>query len=126
MKSFDARNNIDLAIMNFSKAYNAMSHKLLLDRMNKYVVWGQLNTWFEIVLNQRKMKTFVDGDELEETSDDSDPPQEIKYDLFSSSATLMTGQMQVNHRSDFLNLIAFYTEPSMQKDPQNLEVWDKH
>lgn len=51
--------------------------------------------------------------------------KKIEYDLFSSSATFMTFQMQANHRSDFLNMIAFYTEPSMQK-PQNLEVWDKH
>ena len=58
----------DIIILDFSKAFDMVPHKLLLHKLEKYGICGQLLQWLEHFLTKRKMRVVVDG----EASQDAD------------------------------------------------------
>ena len=58
----------DIIILDFSKAFDMVPHKLLLHKLEKYGIRGQLLQWLEHFLTKRKMRVVVDG----EASQDAD------------------------------------------------------
>ncbi|VDI49914.1 Hypothetical predicted protein [Mytilus galloprovincialis] len=87
MKAFDAGKQIDVAILDFSKAFDTVPHNKLLHKMNEYGIRGPLNKWLEMFLTQRKMKAVVDGEESEEASVDSGVPQDFSQMTASCTGT---------------------------------------
>ena len=75
MKSYDAGLQTDVAILDFSKAFNTVPHNKLPHKLDDYGVRGSINRWLEKFLTQRKIKVVIDGDESEETTVDSGVPQ---------------------------------------------------
>jgi hypothetical protein len=75
MKSYDAGLQTDVAILDFSKAFDTVPHNKLLHKLDDYGVRGSINRWLEMFLIQRKMKVVIDGDESEEATVDSGVPQ---------------------------------------------------
>jgi hypothetical protein len=64
MKSYDAGLQTDVAILDFSKAFDTVPHNKLLHKLDDYGVRGSINRWLEMFLTQRKMKVVIDGDEV--------------------------------------------------------------
>ena len=56
MKSFDAKKYTDLIILDFSKAFDTVPHKL-----NNYGIDGKINKWIENFLTQRQQRVIVEG-----------------------------------------------------------------
>ena len=55
LKSFDAGKQVDIAIRDFSKAFDKVLHKKLLHKLDHYGIRGPLHTWLTTYLTQRSM-----------------------------------------------------------------------
>jgi len=51
----------DILIMDFSKAFDKVNHRLLLHKLHHYGIQGNINTWIQDFLYQRKQTVVVSG-----------------------------------------------------------------
>ena len=72
---FDSGSQIDMIVLDFSKAFDNVPHGKLLHKMQLYGVDGTINSWLRDFLTNRKMKVVVDGEESESVGVDSGVPQ---------------------------------------------------
>ncbi|KAL8565040.1 hypothetical protein ACOMHN_003416 [Nucella lapillus] len=75
LQSYDRQRQVDVAILDFSKAFDTVPHKRLLHKLNSYGIRGSLHTWITNFLVHRKMSVVIEGDSSEETTVDSGVPQ---------------------------------------------------
>ena len=75
MKPYDAGLQTDVAILDFSKAFDTIPHKKLLSKMDSYGIRGPINKWLNMFLTHRKMQAVVEEEHLEEVAVDSGMPQ---------------------------------------------------
>ena len=59
LKSFDKKIQMDVAILDFSKAFDTVPHDKLLYKMNRYGVQGNTLKWLSSFLKDRTMKVVV-------------------------------------------------------------------
>ncbi|KAL8561583.1 hypothetical protein ACOMHN_024819 [Nucella lapillus] len=76
LQSYDRQHQVDVAILDFSKAFDTVPHKRLLHKLKSYGIRGSLPTWITNFLVHRKMSVVIEGDSSEETTVDSSVPQE--------------------------------------------------
>jgi hypothetical protein len=133
MKSYDAGLQSDVAIPDFSKAFDTVPHNKLLHKLDDCGVRGSINRWLEIFLTQRKMKVVIDGDESVETTVDTGVPQGTVLgphlflchsndlpDSVRSSVRLFAGDSLL-----YRNIRTQQDHTILQEDLQKLEVWAK-
>lgn len=53
MKSFDIKKQVDLVILDFSKAFDTVPHHNLLHKLTLYGIDGKINQWIKTFLTQR-------------------------------------------------------------------------
>ena len=75
LKSFDGKKQVDIAILDFSKAFDTVPHDKLLHKMKGYGVRGQLNKWLSSFLKDRMMNVVCEGEHSESVSVESGVPQ---------------------------------------------------
>ncbi|KAL8603391.1 hypothetical protein ACOMHN_004242 [Nucella lapillus] len=75
LQSYDRQRQVDVAILDFSKAFDTVPHKRLLHKLKSYGIRGSLHTWITNFLVHRKMSVVIEGDSSEETTVDSGVPQ---------------------------------------------------
>ena len=68
---FDVGAQIDMVILDFSKAFDTVPHQKLLHKMGQYGVDGNFNAWLCDFLTNRKMRVVIDGEESETVPVDS-------------------------------------------------------
>ena len=66
---------IDVAVLDFAKAFDTVPHESLLGKLDHYGVSGNLNTWIRAFLTSRTQRVMVDGELSESVSVDSGVPQ---------------------------------------------------
>ena len=71
MKAFYAGVQTDVAILDFSKAFDIEPHKKLLSKIDIYGIRVNISNWLNMFLTQRKMKIVIEGEQSEEVSVDS-------------------------------------------------------
>ena len=121
----------DVAILDFSKAFDTVPHKKLLHKLQSYGIRGKLHSWIASFLCNRLMKVVVDGESSSETKVMSGVPQGTVLgpllflvhindlpDHVTSSVRLFADDCllyrQIKTEKDQLEL---------QKDLSNLENW---
>ena len=72
---FDVGAQIDMVILDFSKAFYTVPHQKLLHKMRQYGVDGNIKAWLCDILTNRKMTVVIDGEESEAVPVDSGVPQ---------------------------------------------------
>ena len=72
--SFDKKTKVDIAILDFSKAFDIVPHQCLLHKLHEYRIKGPIHTWIINFLMQRKMTVVIDGISSDETTVDSGVP----------------------------------------------------
>ena len=62
LQSFDNKQQVDMVILDFSKAFDTVPHQKLLHKIRNYGIDGKINLWLEQFLTNRKQRVLVDGD----------------------------------------------------------------
>ncbi len=75
LKSYDAGTQVDIEILDFSKAFDTVPHDKLLYKLDKYGVKGPLHTWLSNFLTQRHMRVVLEGETSDEVPVISGVPQ---------------------------------------------------
>ena len=75
MQNFDSKQQTDLVILDFSKAFDTVPHKKLLFKLSKYGITGNINKWIQSFLVLRKQQVIVEGESSKPCSVDSGVPQ---------------------------------------------------
>ena len=71
----DRKTQVDLAILDFSKAFDTVPHNRLLSKLNHYGIRGPILTWVSGFLKSREQRVVVGGVSSEPASVDSGVPQ---------------------------------------------------
>ena len=74
-KGLDLRQQIDLLILDFSKAFDVVSHRLLLGKLEHYGVRGNTLGWVTDWLTDRTQRVVIDGECSEDAPVLSGVPQ---------------------------------------------------
>ena len=131
MKNYDKGIQTDIAILDFSKAFDTVPHDKLIHKLKSYGIQGTLLKWLSHFLSARKMRAVCEGSNSPEVPVDSGVPQgtvlgpllflcHINYlpDCVSSQVRLFA--------DDCLLYRPIYSDKdraSLQKDLQSLERW---
>ena len=75
MQNFDSKQQTDLVILDFSKAFDTVPHKKLLFKLSKYGIIGNINKWIQSFLVLRRQQVIVEGESSKPCSIDSGVPQ---------------------------------------------------
>ena len=62
MRSFDQKMQSDIAILDFSRAFDTVPHERLLGKLGHYGIRGPIHNWIRAFLYDRKMWVAVDGE----------------------------------------------------------------
>ena len=65
----------DLLILDFSKAFDKVSHSLLLHKLYHYGIRGSINQWIQTFLYNRTQVVAVDGETSDKVHVESGVPQ---------------------------------------------------
>ena len=61
MWSYDRKRQVDIGILDFSRAFDTVPHERLLEKLAHYGIRGPVLNWVRSFLHDRKMKVAVDG-----------------------------------------------------------------
>ena len=75
LASADVGNRVDIAILDFSKAFDMVSHRRLMSKLDHYGIRGNIHKWISSFLNNRNQKVVIDGYSSDTISVDSGVPQ---------------------------------------------------
>ena len=62
LQSFDKGKQVDIGILDFSKAFDTVPHDRLLHKIDQYGIRGPLHTWLTSFLTERKMRVALEGE----------------------------------------------------------------
>ena len=131
LKGHDQGHQVDVAILDFSKAFDTVPHDKLLHKLHQYGIKGTLHSWLTNFLTTRKMKTIVEGEHSQETSVDSGVHQgtvlgPIMFlchindlpDAVTSSVRLFADDCLL-----YRTIKTEKDQKALQTDLENLEIW---
>ena len=75
LQANDARVQVDIAILDFSKAFDTVPHGKLLHKLDAYGIRGSLHKWLSSFLQDRQMRMVVEGEHSESAPVESGVPQ---------------------------------------------------
>ena len=75
LKFHNKNTQTDIAILDFSKAFDTVPHDRLLHKMNAYGVQGSIHKWLSSFLNNRHMNVVVEGEHSKSVYVESGVPQ---------------------------------------------------
>ena len=130
---FDSGSQIDMIVLDFSKAFDTVPHGKLLHKMQLYGVDGKINLWLRDFLTNRKMKVVVDGEESESVGVDSGVPQGTVLGplLFLChindlpDAVKSTVRLFADDCLLYRNIRNMADHLALERDLQQLETWAK-
>ena len=73
--SFENNKQVDVAILDFSKAFDTVPHRKLLHKLSQYGITGPIHSWLQNFLTGRTMRVVVVCCSSDSTSVDSGGPQ---------------------------------------------------
>ena len=134
LKSYDKGKQIDMAILDFSKAFDTVPHKKLLHKLDQYGIRGPVHRWLTNFLTKRKMMVTLEGESSQQVTVDPGVPQGTVLgpilflchindipDAVKSSVRLLADDCllyrEINSQNDHNKL---------QKDLENLAKWAKN
>jgi len=71
LQEHDKGHQVDIVILDFSKAFDTVPHDKLLHKLEQYGIKGNIHSWLTNFLSTRTMRTIVEGESSKETSVDS-------------------------------------------------------
>ena len=74
-RNLDNNQQVDMLILDFSKAFDTVPHKRLLKKLESYGINGNILSWLEAWLTQREQQVTIEGDKFSTAKVTSDVPQ---------------------------------------------------
>ena len=75
LTSYDSKKQVDMMILDFSKAFDTVPHDRLLHKLSHYGITGPIHSWLTCFLTERMMQVVVEGISSPSTTVDSGVPQ---------------------------------------------------
>ena len=75
MRSYERKHQVDIGVLDFSRAFDTVPHERLLGKLAHYGIQGPVHEWIRSFLSNRTMRVAVDGELSCETSVTSGVPQ---------------------------------------------------
>ena len=75
LKTLAEGEEVDVIYLDFSKAFDKVSHNVLLEKLKHYGIDGKLYKWIESFLTNRKQKVVIDGVQSDDANVESGVPQ---------------------------------------------------
>ena len=88
-KAIDDKVQVDMAILDFSKAFDKVSHNTLIHKLDFHGICGNLLGWLELFLSKRTQQVVVGGTNSSYSSMTSGFPKTQSLALYSSCYILM-------------------------------------
>ena len=152
MRSFDQKIQSDIAILEFSHAFNTVPHERLLAKLGYYGIRGPIHNWIRVFLYNRQIWEAVDGETSCKAHVASGLPQEavlgpLLFLLFSNDlpsvvspgtttrlfaddclvyTEIKTGEDQVTLQRDLSVLVTWAKIWGMQFNPVKCNVMRFH
>ena len=82
LSSFNSKSQIDVAILDFSKAFDTVPHAGLLGKLEHYGIDSKILLWITNFLNKRKQRVVVDGSFSNYADVESSVPQGTVLDFY--------------------------------------------
>ena len=131
LSMYDRRKQIDMVILDFSKAFDTVPHNKLLLKLENYGIQGEIHRWITSFLTGRHQRVIIEGEASSKCTVDSGVPQgtvlgpllflchindlpcsvSSQIRLFADDCLLYRN---INSHSDHL---------SLQKDLDSLQTW---
>ena len=133
LRKYDVGTQIDMVILDFSKAFDTVPHGKLLHKMKQYGIDDTINSWLCDFLTNRQMKVVVDGEESEAVKVDSGVPKGTVLGpmlflcLFRDlpDAAKSTVRLFADDCLLYRPIKSIKDHLTLQKDLQQLEGWAK-
>lgn len=132
-RSLQENHQIDTILLDFSKAFDKVSHEKLILKLHSYGIHGSALSWIKSFLNNRTQKVILEGDESDIASVTSGVPQGSVLGpiLFLTYINDLPEGVQSKVRlfADDTVVYLAITEPSqsskLQEDLGRLEEWER-
>ena len=131
--AYDQGKQVDVAILDFSKAFDTVPHRKLLYKLSKYGITGPVHTWLSNFLTNRTMRVVLEGEASEEVGVESGVPQGTVLGpilfLCHINDLPLSVSSQVRLFADdcllYRTIDNVQDHLTLQKDLENLETWAK-
>ena len=131
-KNLDQGKQTDCLIMDFSKAFDKVSHSLLVHKLHHYGITGKTNAWIKNFLNNRSQSVVVESETSSEIPVESGVPQGsvLGPSLFLFYINDMPANIKGTVRLFADDTIAYITisndtdANNLQQDLDNLAEWE--
>jgi hypothetical protein len=134
LKTLQDRKQCDTIVMDFSKAFDKVSHSRLLYKLERVGIDPQTRKWIKSFLTGRTQTVIIDGEESTAVPVTSGVPQgsvlgPILFLVFIDDMPLYTKHSQVRLFADdtivYLTVTAIDDCEKLQEDLKSLEKWEK-
>ena len=129
--NLDNGQHTDCLIMDFSKAFDKVSHSLLTHKLQHYGITGKTNNWIKSFLCERTQRVLIEGEASDSIDVESGVPQGsvLGPSLFLFYINDMPENIKSTVRLFADDTIAYITVTSddntLQEDLDKLALWEK-
>ena len=130
-KTFDAKKNVDMAVLDFTKAFDKVPHRRLIHKLRHYGIRNSLSNWIKNFLSNRVQSVVVEGESSTSAAVLSGVPQGTVLGplLFLIYINDLPDELQSKCRL-FADDCLVYKEITssadidiLKEDMQQLEIW---
>ena len=75
MSKYDRKKQVDMVILDFSKAFDTVTHRKLLHKLKTYGIHGSILHWISSFLMDRQQRVIVEGEVTSKCTVDTGVPQ---------------------------------------------------
>ena len=109
--SIDQKKQVDVIILDFSKAFDTVAHNKLFSKLQNYGIQGKTNKWINKWLKFKNQKVVLDGEMSDPVPVTSGVPQgTVLGPLMFLLCTSMTSTKTSIQKLRFLQMTAYFTE----------------
>ena len=129
MSYYDQNRQVNTVILDFSKAFDTVPHRILLHKLEAYGIRGPIYNWITNFLTQQSMCVVVEGEKSPQVDVGSGVPQGLGPLLFLCHINDLPDRVTFHIRlfaDDCLLYRAMNTPVDyqrLQQDPDNLQKW---
>ncbi|KAL8575234.1 hypothetical protein ACOMHN_042355 [Nucella lapillus] len=123
----------DLLVLDFSKAFDKVSHSLLVHKLRHYGIDGKINAWIQDFLTDRKQSVIVNGSKSEYVPVESGFPQgsvlgPVLFLLFINdlpTGLTSTARLFADDTACHQTVVSAHDQDSLQNDLNKLAAWEQ-